>query len=150
MELLIARGNPLTATEFGHTPFQVAAAAGQLEAMKLLLAKGVKPDDVAPQTHGETALYLACFEGQLEAVRLLVEKGANVRAKDAGRGRTPLHAVVDRAGMDDKRREIVELLIAKGADVNAKDNEGKTPLALAVSSRNEPGAALLRQHGATE
>jgi ankyrin repeat protein len=44
----------------------------------------------------------------------------------------------------------VTLLLDKGASVSAKDGADKTPLALALENRNEEGAALLRQRGATE
>ncbi len=149
MELLIARGIPLDATEFGRTAFQVAANEGQVEAMKLLLAKGAKVDYVAPQTSGETALFLAAFQGHLEAVRFLVEHGASVTFVETGRGRTPLHEAVDNGGMNDERRQIVTLLLDKGAKIDAKDKEGKTPLAIAQGYRNDEAVKLLQQRGAT-
>ncbi|MGB5013267.1 MAG: ankyrin repeat domain-containing protein, partial [Pyrinomonadaceae bacterium] len=45
-------------------------------------------------------------------------------------------------------KEAVELLIAKGADINAKNKDGKTPLQLAIDSKNKEIAELLKKHGA--
>ena len=150
MELLIARGVPLVASQFGKTALHVAAGAGQLEAMKLLLAKGMKVDTTVPQMTSGTPLFEAVSEGQLAAVQFLIEKGANVNAKELGQGRTPLHEAMKRGDLREARKDIVLLLLDKKADLNAKDTSGKTPLALALENRNEDAAALLRAHGATQ
>jgi len=150
MELLIARGVPLTATEFGRTALEVAANEGQVEAMKLLLAKGMKVDAVVPQTYGETPLHHAVFQGHLAAVRFLIDNGANVNKVETGRGRTPLHQIADHGNLDGERRDIAVLLLDKGAKIDAKDSAGKTPLALAVENRNEGAVTLLKSRGAKE
>lgn len=150
MELLIARGVPLGAEEFGRTAFQVAANEGQVDALKLLLSKGVKVDGIVPQSHEETALHFAAFQAHLAAARLLIDSGANVNAVDSGRGRTPLHQVVSNGSLNDERRAILVLLLDKGAKVDVRDKEGKTPLALALEYPNEGAVKLLRERGAKE
>jgi len=150
MELLLARGVPLNAREFGETAFQVAAGAGQVESLRFLLSKGAKVDYTPPQYGNETALHLATQEGHLAAVKFLIESGANVNAVDAHFGRTPLHKICDHAGLDGERKEIAELLLDKGAKVDVKDSTGKTPLALALESRNDDAVKLLRERGAKE
>jgi ankyrin repeat protein len=69
---------------------------------------------------------------------------------DAHFGRTPLHKICDHAGLDGERKEIAVLLLDKGAKMDAKDTQGKTPLALAVESRNDDAVKLLRERGAKE
>ena len=69
---------------------------------------------------------------------LLIAKGADVNAKVAIWGRTPLHFAAWNG-----HKEVAELLIENGAEVNAKDNYGRTPLDLASGATAE----LLRTHG---
>jgi ankyrin repeat protein len=150
MELLIARGVPLSAAKFGETAFQVAAEAGQVEALKLLLSKGAKVDATVPQYSAENALHLAVRQGHLAAVRFLIENGANVNNVETGRKRTPLHQIADHGDLGGERRDILLLLLEKGAKIDAKDGEGKTPLAMAVAERNDDAVKLLRERGAKE
>ena len=135
MELLIARGVPLGAQEFGRTALEVAANEGQVEAMKLLLAKGMKVDAVVPQTYGETPLHHAVFQGHLAAVRFLIDNGANVNKVETGRGRTPLHRIADHGNLDGERRDIAVLLLDKGAKIDAKRQRGQDA---AGPGRREP------------
>lgn len=150
MELLIARGVPLDAGQYGDTALHLAAQRGQLEAMKLLLAKGLKVDVVVPEYGGgRTALFSAVGDDQLAATQLLIEEGANVNAQESD-GTTCLHLAMNRAGFRPGGKEIAVLLLDKGAHVNAKDSKGRTPLAIALESGHQAGAALLRQRGAIE
>jgi len=106
-------------------------AAGHLEIMKVLLAKGARPDGV--EKSGRPPLHVACARGDLEAVRLLIAGGANVNARwtyvDRGwrvlppTNQTPLHLAAAFAHL-----EVVRLLLESGADADAKDSEGRTPL----------------------
>jgi ankyrin repeat protein len=111
----------------GETPFIRAAQANDVEAMKLLLARGANP--TIPNNKGVTALMFAAGTGlrpseghakpdsRLASVRFLVEEvTADVNAKDND-GFTPLHGA---ASVGDK--EVIQYLVARGADVKARSN----------------------------
>jgi ankyrin repeat protein len=56
-------------------------------------------------------------------LRALLEQGANLNAKDAEHGETPLMLAVKFAGVD-----MVRLLLEAGAEVDARDDWGRTAL----------------------
>src|SRR5580765_7479393 len=62
--------------DFGNTLLMSAAAAGSVEAMKLLIAKGA--DVSAQNTIGTTALMMSATDRA--KVQLLLDSGANVQA----------------------------------------------------------------------
>ena len=64
----------------GFTALHYAAAAGDLDIMKLLLEQHAYIDAESPT--GATPLMLAAQEGQEEAVKLLLEEGADASLKD--------------------------------------------------------------------
>ena len=108
-------------------PLHEAALAGDIERVKLLLAKGADVNEKDEEGKGRTALHCACEKGDAEVARLLISKGAHIHA--IGWRNTPLHFA---AMSGDKAT--VELLLSKGADINAKNNAGRTPFFEAVAS----------------
>ena len=68
----------------GWTALHYAAAAGDLDIMKLLLARHAYIDAASPT--GTTPLMLAAREGQEDAVKLLLEEGADATLKDRAWG----------------------------------------------------------------
>ena len=74
----------------GGTPLMVAAAFGQVEVVKFLIAKEANVN--AASNDGATALHGAAFFCHTEIVKLLLGRGAVVDAKNI-RGETPLSAV---------------------------------------------------------
>ncbi len=64
----------------GWTALHYAAAAGDLDIMKLLLERHAYIDAASPT--GTTPLMLAAREGQEDAVRLLLEEGADATLRD--------------------------------------------------------------------
>ena len=161
------RGNDTMLTT-GTTPLLRAAKAGDIAAIKLLLA--AKADVNLATRPGITPLMAAAGMGTKEedttgrfktedeineAIDLLLGAGANINAKGA-QGQTALHAAAQ-WGYD----KVAEHLIAKGADVNAKDQRGYTPLDAARGEAGGSGGfdgsrkdvhetttALLLKHGA--
>jgi ankyrin repeat protein len=136
-----ARRNPgdMNYTEFkGATPFFLAAKAGDIPMMRLLLA--AKADYTTPIGEKTTPLMVAagvgCVPGQwleperdiLETVKILVDElHADVNAVNV-RHETALHGAVCR-GAD----SVIQYLVDKGAKLDIKDVEGKTPLDVALN-----------------
>jgi ankyrin repeat protein len=127
-----------------------AAAAGQLDSVRALIAYGADPNfdptqlvPTAADTPVGNALINAVASGNLDMVREILRYHPNVNARDA-QGRTALFAVRDSlvtTNVSD-RLECVRLLVAAGADVNARDNSGNTPLHFAKTA--EMAEELLR------
>ncbi len=122
--------------QVGATPFFLAAAAGDLNLMHVLISAGADPKQA--NVEGTTPLMVASGVGLkqdrpkaqekavLEAVKLLVELGNDVKAVAVG-GRTALHGAAYTGS-----NEIIQFLAARGADLNAKDKYGETPLSIAA------------------
>lgn len=68
-----------------------AAMCGQVEAMRLLLERGVDVDATPPGSHWTcTALHTAAIQGQADAVSLLLRHGADRTIRDPRHDGTPL------------------------------------------------------------
>jgi uncharacterized protein len=108
------------------TALMRAAFSGDLELVKLLLAKGADPTVVSKdnETVLEAAAALGFIQGyskgrsaaeRLEVIRLLVDLGADVNAAD-DYGITPLMAAANMGEVS-----IIQFLIDRGADLGAYD-----------------------------
>ena len=106
------------------TPLMQAAEAGDLQAVKTLLASGA--DVNAHDQRGWTPLMHASMslKANAEVVRTLMAAGADVNAKDRV-GRT---ALIWAAWLASDGRGKVGVLLAAHADPNAKSSFGETPL----------------------
>ncbi len=142
----------------GATPLLRAAKAGDVEAVRLLLAHGADPN--LPNIQGVTPVMAAAglgsneidtrgrFKTQPELVAcidLLVKAGADVNARDHN-GSTALHGAA-LFGYDD----VIRNLVAHNADINAKDNKGMTPLdsAMGRAGGHGRGGTSIIVHDAT-
>lgn len=73
----------------------------------------------------------------------MLAKGADVNAKEADDGGTPLDLAAYFGN-----KAVAEVLLSKGADVNAKDKHGRTPLHRAAFQERQDLAELLLAKGA--
>jgi uncharacterized protein len=123
----------------GATALLRAAKAGDLEAVRLLLAHGANPN--LPNIQGITPVMAAAGVGSNEidtrgrfktqpdlvaCIDLLVKAGGEVNAHD-NNGFTALHGAA-LFGYDD----VIKDLVTHNADINAKDKKGMTPLDAAM------------------
>ena len=156
-----------------ETSADVAAYAGHLNILKLLLKKGVP---ISPATifktvrggHLDTLKYLlkkdkdinligpyhktllmeASWWGYPEIVKYLLRKGADVK-QVGDDGQTALIAVVSNTGLRQKTQyEIAQLLIRKGINVNARGKNNLTALQLAERYNHKDLIQLLEKSGA--
>lgn len=138
IQALLAKGasvqarttKPLPRTGFGETflgatPFIVATGSGDVEVMKLLMAKGADPK--AAGDGGVTALMAACKGNadtsiiipetdRIAAITLALESGVDIEAADA-KGYRAMHFAAT-----DGYHRIIKLLLEKGADLNPITN----------------------------
>jgi ankyrin repeat protein len=144
----------------GATPFFLAALAGDVDVMRLLVAEGADPS--IPTNQQTTPLMAAAGLGRiigesrttearaLAAVELTLELGASVRAVNE-RGETALHGAAYQGA-----NTIAQLLIDRGAEIDPKSKCGWTPLTIAEGVFHSGGVFvhpatvdLLRKRGGT-
>lgn len=142
LRLLLDYGaNVHSKNENGSTLTHIAASEGDSDLIKL--AMDYKLDREATTKAGYTPLHFAAQNGHLEVLEYLLASGVNPDPNSPS-GPTPMCAAA-RSGHD----AIIRALIEAGASVNARegfDNAG--PLAVALESKQQGVAELLRQHGA--
>lgn len=119
----------------GNTPLHLAAAAGSVPMVDLLISLGAPVDGA--NAAGRTPLHEALLARKPESALALVAKGADVRKPGDGMGRTPLHM----AALSDIAA-VVGPLAAKGADLEKLDQQGLSPLVCALFW--SPGISVVR------
>jgi uncharacterized protein len=143
----------------GATPLLRAAKAGDVPAIKLLLAHGANAN--LPNLHGTTPIMAAAglssneidtrgrFKTEAEAVEaidVLAAAGADVNAHESRTGQTALHGAA-LWGWND----VVKALVVHNGDLNAKDKKGMTPLdsALGKAGGHGRGGTRVEVHETT-
>ncbi len=143
----------------GATPLLRAAKAGDVPAIKLLLAHGANVE--LSNIYGMTPLMAAAGLGSneidtrgrfktqaqaIESIDLLVKAGADVNAREPRGGQTALHAAA-LWGWND----VIKDLVAHNADLRAQDAKGKTPLdaAMGRAGGHGRGGTSIEVHEAT-
>jgi ankyrin repeat protein len=118
IERLLSQGSDINEkTVLEGTPLHVAARAGDLKVVRLLLARRANVRAMRSGQWGEfagTPLHDVAATHFTEIAGILLDSGADVNSKDEAYHRTPLHrAVSARNGV------MVEFLISHGANVDA-------------------------------
>ena len=141
--LMYDYGAPVNATdEDGSTALHLAAAAGRVEAVEVLVQHPDCRVNTRERWPGRTALHLAAEVGSAEAVEVLVHHPeCRVNATDGVLGRTALHLAA-RAG----HTEAVEVLVSHpSCDVSITDRAGFTAADRARLWRHRRIAALIEE-----
>ncbi len=156
-------------------PLVGAAASGDAEEVKTLLAEGADVDLIDDESDA-TALMQAVANGNLEIVKILLNAGADVNLKTRN-GRTALMnvtgsttpdvvwALIDAGAKIDIKTEdgagallnaagynvpdVIKALLAAGATVDARGLGGRTPLIIAAEGGLSENIEVLLKAGAT-
>lgn len=158
-EKLLKAGELVNQTTIGNqTPLHLAAAEGQDDMVKWLLAHEANP--IAQDQNGKTPADFAISQGHTQSAQLILDyvelvknEEKAIAAGDAetlrklllqdGRGYTVLHVVAQMGAS-----QVVADEIKSGADVNAQTVNGITPLHKAVISGQADIVNLLINGGA--
>ncbi len=126
----ISKGLSLNSTDAeGNNAFSYAARSGNIELLKKLLQKGLKPNDKAMLMAAQGSRR---GTNKLELYQYL--KTLNLKSTVIGKGgENVLHAIVRRPKQDD----IIQYFLADGVDVNQVDDEGNTVLMSAAASNRD-------------
>ena len=122
-----------------ETPMHVAAGAGHINILSLLLDHGADVD--VRNKNGETPLLRASWAGQREAGWYLIDRGADINAPDE-RNFTPVFVAFK--GHVESARMLLEL----GAVIDIRNRYGETPLHQALRWEEIELVRLFLEHGA--
>jgi len=130
----------------GYTMLHLAAKAGRLQLVELLVARGTPVDIRSHDGSNRTPLHLAAGENQLDTVTLLLEKGADIDAMSKGERYKGWSALAFAAWNNHK--DMVELLLRKGAPVKRFTKNKINPLWFPVYRGYKDIAELMLAKGA--
>lgn len=140
VERLLSRGlSPNVKDEEGTPALMAATLFAGADCLELLLKHGADPN----QTDAAGATPLIWAVPDFQKVQLLIEYGANVNAKSATMGRTPLVIAASHPGSVN----VLKLLVDEGADIHAKDRTGLDAFALATRSADVEVVRFLVENG---
>ncbi|RYE99210.1 MAG: hypothetical protein EOO41_01370, partial [Methanobacteriota archaeon] len=145
LEQLLHTGAGASSADYdGRTPLHVAACAGNVDVLTLLLAHGA--EWTARDRFGNTPLWDAIGHYRANVVDILLRRGAHILHADT------CSAVAISACAAAARNDVdgLRLLLAAGCPPSAADYDGRTPLHLACACGHVDVAALLLQHGASQ
>lgn len=125
----------------GLTAAHLAAEAGHVEALRLLLARGAPVD--AADADGWTPLHLAALGGHAAAAQALLAAGATVDARSSLPETRALIVAAELGHVD-----VVRALLDAGADLDGDTAHKPAPLASALRYRQFDAARTLLDAGA--
>ena len=155
--LLEAGADAKGATVEGETVLMTASLTGNVEAMRLLLARGADPN-AQESRFGETALMWTASENHAAAVRLLLEAGAKVdlagkkmafARKVAGQTTLPVGLMTPLMYAAREGAVAAAAALAEGgANLDIQDPDGTTAMIFAIMNGHYDVAAMLLEKGA--
>ena len=152
--LLIAGTDPTILDMWKRTPLRFAAKKGHIDIVRLLLAE-THIDQNLPDWMGRSVLHVAAAylrDGQEEVIDVLFRQRERCSARADTRGLNrgnALHAAIWRTGdQPSATKALVQKLLDYNVPLNSVDNLGRTPLTLAIRTKNLEVVHLLLQYGA--
>lgn len=134
VKLCQAGANPNFSGHERHTPVQISARLGSVDALEALLQHGGIAD--------KESMMLAALREQIEAMKILHKYGGNIAQTDRD-GCTTLHYIAQ-----DGTVEMVRYLIEKGVPINARCRDNETALKWANYGKNIGVIQYLESMGA--
>uniref|UniRef100_A0A3B4FNM5 Ankyrin repeat and SOCS box containing 15 n=1 Tax=Pundamilia nyererei TaxID=303518 RepID=A0A3B4FNM5_9CICH len=128
-------------TEDGDTALTLAAEAGQVENIKLLLKHGASPHN--NNSRNESPLLIAVRQRSYDMVLSLIMGGAFVEQVCLTKWRAIHEAAKEGCAA------IMMLLLRHGAKITSRDGHGVTPLGIAAEHGNSEVLDILIHHGKT-
>jgi serine/threonine-protein phosphatase 6 regulatory ankyrin repeat subunit B len=170
-QLLPSIYDPNIRDQEGNALLPLAARAGNLEIVQLLLDRGMDVNStLKPSGIGKTAAMEAAIGNRSKIIESLVARGADLDRQESGSGWSALHyaasldaenavgALLESGANPNSQAEngwtplfyavrygylnTLYLLLENGADVNIADNEGLTPM-MAMILRGDPSRSKL-------
>lgn len=143
LDAALKSGDSINAHESSdrNTPLHVAAMAGNVEAVRFMLANGANAD--ALDEDGRTALMMALHNNQQPAATALIEGGANLEIRDR-EGKTALMFAGAKG-----HANAVDAMVKKGVSVDAQNRNGSTALMFAAENGHVEAARSLKAAGAS-
>jgi len=149
VELLLARGAAVDApATSGVTPLMVAARYGNADSVRMLLAKGARPNraEGAEVENDASPLFFAVMSNDSDTISALLASGARVNEKMKVLGFLPMTALY--YAVSAGYPEAVARLLDKGGDVNEVDGDAMSLVHWAAIANRAPLVELLVKHGA--
>ncbi len=127
--------------EGGFTPLLHAIVAGDLDAVRVLLAAGANVDEAGPD--GVTALMLALIKRHEEITLYLLDQGADPNPAETGYAALHLASATSHVA-------VAEALLARGSDPNLRvERPQRLTNAFEIGVFQSPGSGRLTQIGST-
>jgi ankyrin repeat protein len=141
--LLIVPAGSLALAAGANDALGAAARSGDWDAVKAMLAKGLRGDQVnVADTDGTRPLHWAIRVDEVEVAELLLKAGADARTPNR-LGVTPLFMAANNGNP-----VMIRLLLEAGANPNQTDTSGETVLMAATRTGNADSVRALLDRGA--
>jgi ankyrin repeat protein len=140
-QLLAAHGGPALRIDDDPaelTSLHLAAASGNVEAVRLLLAPPVGSDVRAARINNFTPLHSAAMQGHAAVCELLLAAGAEVNVQTDPQGYTPLHSAAFAGHI-----EAIRVLLAHGANRALVNYRNERPADTAKRTGQAEAARML-------
>lgn len=125
VQALIHDTRPTLRNNIGSDVLAICVDAGQEEAVRILINKGVKAD--TENNRGATVLHLAAMRENKEILKLLLSSDVSINKQNMS-GDTPLMSACKMQNLEN-----VKALVEQGADIEMANYNQETPLMMAAA-----------------